>query len=261
MRPVAQDLEYYWDYISAWMQKHGSPRVLLLGVTPELYSLPWPKGTDFLAVDNAQAMIDAMWPGPKEAVQCADWLCLNLPDSSRDIVLCDGGLHLLKYPQEQKGLVLLIRRILSDQGLCIFRLFALPTPQEPPEAVIKDLLNGRILNNSILKVRLAMSLQRNAEEGVELRRICSRILEAAPDLEKLAAKIGWTLEHTMTINNYKDLGSRFHFLTVEQSIDLFCRDPGGFQMSRLQVPSYELGQSCPTVAMQCCSRKQTSVSA
>jgi hypothetical protein len=257
MRPVAQDLGYYWESASEWILKYGSPRVLLLGVTPELYCLPWPKGTDFLAVDRSRPMIENMWPGPREAVRCADWLDLDLPHGSRDIVLCDGGLHLLRYPQEQKNLIRLIRSVLSDQGLCIFRLFALPSRREPPDAVIEDLLEGKIKNNSILKMRLSMALIESPEEGVALGQVYRMVYQAAPDLVKLASQIGWTIEHTLTINNYKDLTSRFYFLSIEQATGLFCFDPGGFLVHRLQIPSYELGRRCPIIALKLSNQEQS----
>ena len=227
--------------------------MLLLGVTPELYSLPWPKETDFLAVDHTQAMIDAWWPGPKEAVLCADWLSMDLlPAGSRDIVLCDGGLHLLKHPQEQQRLVLVLRRILSDRGFCIFRLFVPPSPRELPDKVIEDLLAGRILDLNALKLRLTLSLQHSPDKGVALAQVHRAILDAAPDLEKLAEKIGWPVDHMLAINAYKGLNYRYYFPAVDQVIDLFCRAPGGFQYHGLQVPAYELGRYCPTIAMQCC---------
>ncbi len=143
LRPSPQDIGFFEDAVQEWIHHYGAPRVLLLGVTPEIYRLPWPEGTDFLAVDHSQAMIDAVWPGPKEAAQCADWLSLKLPDNSRDIVLCDGGLPLLAYPREQQQLVRILRDVLSDQGLCILRLFVPPSQQESPDAVLRDLLEGK----------------------------------------------------------------------------------------------------------------------
>ena len=260
MRPVAQDLGFYWNSISEWIREQGPPRVLLLGVTPELYTLPWPEGTDIMGVDYTQAMIDVHWKGPKEAVQNANWLSLNLPGGSRDIVLCDGGLHLLNYPQEQKKLLSILRSVLTDQGLCIFRLFARPSSPDTPEEVLRDFLNGRIINNNILKIRLSMALQRSPEEGVVLGDVYNKAREAVPDFKKLAAKIGWTIEHMMTINNYRELKSRFYYLTVDQTVELLCHEPGGFRVNRIQFPSYEPVERCPTIALRCCSLEQNHVS-
>ena len=252
LRPSAQDLGFCTDAIRDWALQRGAPRVLLLGVTPELYHLPWPKGTDFLAVDHTQAMIDTVWPGPKDAVQCANWLALSLPDSSRDLVLCDGGLHLLAYPQEQGQLVRVLRRILSDQGLCILRLYAPPPRRESPEAVLEELLEGRIPNLNVLKLRLGMSLLNSAAEGVELARIWRALHAATPDLDDLASRIGWPAEHMLGLNPYRDSTTRYHFVTVGQARHLFCDSPGGFEVHRLCTPSYELGEQCPTLILRRC---------
>jgi SAM-dependent methyltransferase len=256
IRPSLEDLAYCWGIANEWIQKRGVPRVLLLGVTPGLYHLPWPKRTDLLAVDHTQAMIDAMWPGSKEAVLRADWVSMDLPKGSRDIVLCDGGLHLLDYPKGQHTLIRLLHRILSEEGLCIFRLFVLPSQRETPDVVIRDLLDGKISNLSILKLRLFMSMHEDAEDGVELGQVYDALIKAAPDLEALAVKIGWSKEHMLVINNYRGLKSIFHLLTLEQTIDLFCGDPGGFRVQRVLTPAYEPVRRCPTVALRRCSLEE-----
>jgi hypothetical protein len=250
LRPVAQDIGLYSDAIREWVRRRGTPRVLLLGVTPEIYHLPWPAGTDFLAVDRNQAMIEAAWPGPKEAVLCADWLDLALPDGSRDIVLCDGGLHLLAYPHEQRRLARILRGILSYHGLCIFRLYVPPPERESPDVVLTDLMEGRIGNLNVLKLRLGMSLLESSAEGVGLGTVWNAIHEAAPDLELLASSIGWPVEHMLAINSYRDSTSRYHFVTVDEVTDMFCGDPGGFEVRGLRVPSYELGGQCTTIVFR-----------
>lgn len=254
MRPSAEDLANYWDLASGWIRGRKIPRVLLLGVTPGLYDLPWPQGTDFLAADSSQAMIDAIWSGPRHAVRCEDWLSLDLPNGSRDIVLCDGGLHLLNYPQRQHELIRFLHRILSEDGLCIFRLFVLPSQRETPDAVIQDLLDGKISGPIALRLRLALSLQNDAKEGVEFGEVYSKLMKEIPDMEKLAAMMGWPMGSTLTINSYKDLKYKYHFLTLQQTIDLFCLDPGGFHVQQLRTFSYELGQRCPTIALRPCPR-------
>lgn len=257
MRPSAEDLSNYWDIANEWIQKRGAPRVLLLGVTPELYNLPWPKGTDFLAVDGSQDMIDAVWPGPEDIIRCANWLSLDLPEGSRDIVLCDGGLHLLSYPQGQHEIIRLLRRTLSHEGICIFRLFALPAQRENPDAVVQDLLDRQIGSLDIFKLRLSMSLQSKPGEGVELAQLYNKLVDTAPDLEKLAANIGWPAEHIKIFGYYRDIKYKYYWLTLEQTMDMFCMDPGGFQAHRLKIPSYNLGRRCPTIGMQRCSREKT----
>jgi SAM-dependent methyltransferase len=250
LRPAQQDLDFCTDTVRDWVRLHGAPRVLLLGVTPELYRLPWPDGTDIVAADRNQAMVERVWPGPKEAVHCTDWLNVALPEASRDIVLCDGGLHLLAYHGEQQRLVRMLHSVLSDRGLCILRLFAPPAKQESPETVLHDLLNNGVPNLNILKLRLGMALMQSAEAGVELGTIWRTLHETAPDLAALAARIGWELEHLMVINTYCASSARYHFVTFDEVSGLFCREPGGFMVSSIRTPSYALGERCPTVVLQ-----------
>ena len=251
LRPSKQDRSFCINAVEEWHRHRGvAPRVLILGVTPDIYRLPWPELTDILAVDRSQPMIDIVWPGPNEAVLCADWLSMALLDNSRDIAFCDGGLHLLSYPQEQQQLVHILRSLLSDKGLCILRLFVPPRQRESPNAVLQDLLEGRISNLNILKLRLAMSLQDCAEKGVELKKVWCTLHEIASDLGGLAEKIGWPAEHMLAVNIYRDSTARYSFVTVDQVCDLFCGSSGGFKLRYLHVPSYELGERCPTIVLQ-----------
>lgn len=250
LRPSAEDLAYFWEMVDEWVRERGTPRVLLLGVTPELHDLPWPEGTDLLTVDRSQVAIDALRLGAKDAVCCAEWLSMDLPEGSRDIALCDGGLHLLDYPQGQRELVRRLRRTLSDGGLCIFRLFLRPSRPETPDAVLRDLLEGKVGNLSALKLRLFTSMQSSPEEGVEFGKVYKAFIQAVPDPEQMAVKIGWPVERMMVIENYKGLNDKVHMLTEEQTIGLFCDVPGGFRVHRVRTPSYELGTRCPTVAFE-----------
>lgn len=250
LRPDPQDLGIFTDIVTGWVRQHGAPRVLLLGVTPELYRLPWPAGTDILAADRNRAMVDCIWPGPKDSVRCIDWLDLALPDASRDIVLCDGGLHLLAYPAGQQKLVSILHAVLSDRGVCVLRLFAPAGSKELPEDVIRDLLNGSIPNLNVFKLRLGMALMNSAEEGVVLGTIWRMLHDAAPGFSALAARIGWQEEHLAVINTYRGSIARYHFVTIDEAMGLFCREPGGFSVQGVHTPTYLLGERCPVLVLR-----------
>ena len=224
LRPSQEDVRFSEEAIRAWRGQGTPPRVLLLGVTPELYGLPWRGGTDFLAVDRTMAAIEAVWPGPREAVRCEDWLEMKLPAASRDIVLCDGGLNLLAYPEEQQQLASILRGVLAEGGLCILRLFVRPAERETRDAVLADLMGGRIPNMNVLKLRLWMALQESPSQGVELDAVWRTVLSAAGSLEELASRVGWPLEETLTINAYKDSATRYWLGTVDEVAKIFCRE-------------------------------------
>jgi hypothetical protein len=95
-----------------------------------------------------------------------------------------------------------------------------------------------------------MSLQENPADGIELGKVYNAFVERFPDIELLAAKIGWPAERILTFSNYNGLSCKYHMSTLEQTIRLFCRDPGGFGLHHIYTPSYELGGSCPTIALR-----------
>jgi SAM-dependent methyltransferase len=250
LRPTAQDVAFYADAINEWAKSHGVPRALILGVTPELYSLPWPAGSNVMAADQTQDMIDAVWPGPRNAVVRADWKALPLAASSRDVVLCDGGLQLVAYPHGLQNLATCLRRVIAPEGICIFRLFIPPQVRESPELVLNELLAGRIASLNHLKLRLGMALHEDAHDGVGLRQVWDALHDVAPDLESLAARVGWPLEHLLAINTYRDRQTRYYFLKLSELRENFCQEPGGFELEQTYWPTYELGERCPMVVLR-----------
>jgi SAM-dependent methyltransferase len=250
LRPCVQDVAFYTDTIDRGVRNNGTLRALILGVTPELYHLPWPKGTDVLAVDHTQEMIDTVWPGPRDAAICADWTDLPLESTTCDIALCDGGLHLLSYPQGQQKLVQNLHRIVRPNGLCVLRLFVPPSQRESTDDVLRDLLAARISNLNILKLRLGMALQEDITQGVQLADVWDTIHCVAPDLEQLARQIGWSLEHLQAIHTYRDCLKRYHFFGLTEVRRLFCDNPGGFVVETVHIPNYELGELCPIVVLR-----------
>ncbi|MEX1017329.1 MAG: class I SAM-dependent methyltransferase [Phycisphaeraceae bacterium] len=257
LRPTEQDLAVVGEAIRAWGHRHGQPRALVLGVTPEYYHLPWPAGASVLAVDHTQAMIDAVWPGPRGAALCAEWTDLPLAAGSRDIALCDGGLHLLAYPHEQQRFVRALHRVVAPGGLCLLRLFVPPPQRESPAAVIDDLLRRRIASLSGLKFRLWMALQREVARGVALAAVWETVHRVEPDWAQLASHVGWSLEHLSAIDTYRDSATRYCLPTEAAVRQLFCESPGGFTLEARHTPTYELGGQCPTLVLRRVLRKGT----
>jgi SAM-dependent methyltransferase len=250
LRVSPEDQRAYAQAAAERLREGARPRVLLLGVTPELYGLPWPEGTDLLAVDRSQAMIDHVWLGPREAARCEDWTALSLPDGSRDLALCDGGFHLLEHPGEQARLVRRLGRVLAEDGLCALRLFVPPARPEAPEEVLRDLRRGAIPDVNALKLRLAMSLQRGPERGVRLAEVWDTLHAVEPDVAALASRLGWPPEPMSTLEAYRGASAAYHFVTIDELCELFCREPGGFRVESIRIPAYPLGERCPLVALR-----------
>jgi Methyltransferase domain len=250
LRPCDQDIAFYTAALSRWSSAQGAPRGLILGVTPELWHLRWPEGSVISAVDRSPAMIDTVWPGPRGSVVCADWTDMPLDTAAHDLVFCDGGLVQLSFPRDHWQLVRSLQRVLVPEGLCVLRLFVLPQHRETPHRVLGDLLERRIPNLNILKLRLGMALRDDSERGVTLASIWDALHDAAPDFNDLAVRLGWPLEHLLVIDAYRGCLTRYHFLSLAEICRLFTEDPGGFKLESIDVPSYDLGERCPTVVFR-----------
>jgi SAM-dependent methyltransferase len=254
LRPARADLEFFREVVGRFRAGGRGPlRVLILGVTPEIYHLPWPSGTQIRAVDHAAAMIAEVWPGPSADAVCAEWTEMPLEDAACDLAFCDGGLHLLAHPAQQAALVAELKRVLVPGGLCVVRLFA-PAPSgspgQSPDQVLQELLAGRIADLNLLKFRLWMALHRSAAEGVALDQIWQLVSGCAASLDELAQRIGWQSEHLRAIEVYQGSPNRYHFLTSAEATELFCAGEGGFEPGASFVPTYALGEHCPTLVFR-----------
>lgn len=248
LRPSIEDVTFMTKIVHEWSRNNGSIRALILGVTPELHDLDWPVGTKLMAVDRTQAMIDYVWPGSSHAVICSNWLDMPLQNASYDIVLCDGGFHLLSHPVDQQRLINKLQRVIAPNGLCLFRLFVPPTTAETPNDVWQDLIALKIPNLNVLKLRLGMALQQDVTDGVELAKVWDKLWEwSAADFNQLANYLNWPIEHLLIINTYRNNKARYHFLCTEGVCEAFCNQ--GFKWEYIYTPTYTLGERCPTVVL------------
>ena len=227
-----------------------APRALILGVTVEICQLPWPWGTHLMALDRTEAMIHAVWPGERSQAICGDWLAMPLAPASRDVVFCDGGVAMLPYPQGTRRLVASLQQVLVPGGVCALRLYVPPPKRELAEAVLEDLLAGRIANLNVLKLRLGMALEGDAHTGIELGSIWNAIHEVAPDFGALAVRIGWDINHLSAINTYRGSTVRYYFPTAEQVLAVFAERTGAFDLQQVRHPSYALGERCPIIVLR-----------
>ena len=251
LRPSPEDSAFAAQALARWQQAHQrAPQALILGVTPELYALPWPAGSEVRALDCTPAMIAAVWPGPPADALCGDWTAMPLAAESQDLVLCDGGLTLLERPGAQAAFVREVQRVLRPGGFCLLRLFVPPAVPESLENVLAAMWGGQIASVNHLKLRLLMALQTSAAAGVRLGDAWQCVVDAAPHLAQLAQQAGWPLAELEVMQSYRGRDTRYHFLTLAEVQPLFCAGPGGFAVEAVQVPAYQLGECCPTLLLR-----------
>ena len=251
-RPCAHDLAFNEGVARDWAARHGAPRVLVLGVTPEMAGMAWPANTDLLAVDRCPTMIRNVWPGfPRRGAGalCSDWLSMPLPSESQDLVFGDGCFGMLRYPDLHRQLVVAVKRVMQGNGLFSTRVFLRPDVAEAPAAVIHDLLAGRIANFQTFKFRLAMALHLDTRRGVRVRDVWDYWQTNAPSPQDLATRLGWPLEQIATIEAYRDQDATYYFPTLREMQGVLEE---GFAEVHSWFPPYELGERCPTFV---CGRK------
>jgi len=250
LRLVAEDVEMYSKPVNAWLSQHSKPRVLILGVTPEFYKMPWPEGTDILAVDRSERMLNEIWPGTESQTMCADWVNMALKEGSRDIAFCDGGLTLLKYSQQLVQLAKVLRTTLSKHGLFAVRIFEHGQVFESPASVMEEFLNGQIANSSLLKFRLALAMNDTVKSGVNLGAIWRYYSACIPGPEKLAALTGWTDTELKTIDTYKESKEQYYFPSIDDLCDIFCGPNAGFECDSVQTPTYPFSEHTKVVTFK-----------
>ncbi len=241
LRPDPQDLQFLSSLIARWPTSK-TMRALVLGATPEFHSLAWPASSKVLAVDRTQEMLSALWPGES---LCANWLDLPLADASRDLILCDGGLHLMQDQSLQKKFVDSIARVIAPDGLLAVRLFLPSDRYESVEEIFDECRARKIANVHQLKFRLWMSLRDPSTSDVMLDDVWNAVQSRWSDFKSLFQKLQWPPESSAAIDAYRGRDERYCFLPFTEIDAMFCA--GGFERNEIFEPTYDLGRFCPTI--------------
>lgn len=229
--------------------------VLVLGVTPELVSMQLPSGSTVVAIDREPAMVDTLFvPGPGRRALVGDWLALPLPDASIDVAAGDGCLTLFAFPDQHRAFTSELSRVVRPGGLVVLRLFAAPETPETLDDIRAAL--PTIGSMDVLKWRIAMAIQ-SRERAVGVRAIRDAFDALVPDRAALAARTGWRREVIDHIDVYRDSPAVYSFPTVSEVRAVLAPT---FVEVACHVPSYELGDRCPTLVLRHSSTSAPSTS-
>jgi SAM-dependent methyltransferase len=249
LRPVDEDLHFVREAALRWEARAArAPNVVILGVTPELWKLPWPDGAKVRAVDRAVEMIEHVWPGPAGDAEQGDWLDLPFADESVDIVVCDGGWHLLDG-SGQVRLATELARVVAPHGCFVARLFTPPDVPETPAEVVADLWDGAIPSLNHLKLRLGMALA-DENRRTYLPDVWRFVNDLDPDWSSLAGKLGWDVEHLAAIDAYRNADASYVWATTNEVVGQLCNGEARFVPDSVASPTYLLGERCPTIVVR-----------
>lgn len=252
LRPGAADQALFDEVIAGWSSPDGAtPRALILGVTPELFHLGWPPGTQISALDGSPEMIAAVWPGEKSRAITGSWTASPLDDASQDIILLDGGFGVLGYPDAQLALLTEIRRILAPNGVFAVRLFAPAGRTGTLADISADLKAGSIASLDGLKLRLWGALQRTITKGVCPAEVVAQIEAMTGELAWLASTLGWSAQHLDTLELHRHSTATYHLIDEQQLLQMAQGLTGLCPLS-VTFPQQPYGACCPVVSLRRC---------
>lgn len=252
LRPVKEDTDWLEQQLHVFFPaEQTETKIILLGVTPELAHIACVSpATRLVAVDRSMAMIHQIWTSPtknRSAPICADWCKLPFPAASASAVIGDGCFTLLPFSDAYQALLQSICNILAPGGIFAMRFFSAPEIAESTDSVFSDLFAGKIGNFHIFKWRLAMAIQDRSSWSVPVHQIWTTWHETVSDTKALSQHLGWPLAEINTIEAYRDAPARYSFPPLSVLRQLLAQH---FTELAIKLPSYELGERCPTLLMR-----------
>lgn len=242
LRPCPEDTRIVEAEVAA-IADGRAVNALVLGVTPELVGLPLPSGSTVVAIDREPVMIDLLFePAADRRAIVGDWRTMPLPDASIDIALGDGCVTLFAY-DELHAFAAELARVIRPGGVLVLRLFA-ALASESLDAVRAELSSFGSFH--ALKWRIAMAIQ-SPRRGIAVTAIRDAFNDLVPDRAALVERTGWSRDVVDHIDSYVGSPAVYSFPTIDEVRAVFAPL---FTEIACHVPSYELGERCPTLVFQ-----------
>jgi SAM-dependent methyltransferase len=252
LRPSKEDTQIMEGAVRQWApQVEGrSQRALLLGVTPAIAEMQWPRNTFLTAIDNAFGMAKVLWPGnvPGErGVAVADWLSLPLRNASCQIVVGDNSLSCVRYPDSLYRLLADVARVLDEDGVLVLRCLLQPEEPECPNHLLANMFEEPDTNFTQFRVRLMMALQQDSRRGIATSEVYRLWSIQNFDLDEVVERTGWKKKEIDFLEFWRQNDAVYTFLTLEEMRSILeeC-----FEEVEILTPSYTLGARCPTLVLR-----------
>jgi SAM-dependent methyltransferase len=240
------------ETVATWAarQSEVTLNALLLGVTPEIAGMRWPAASSLTAVDGSAAMVAAVWPGdiPRQRrVVCGDWLALPFKESACYIVIGDGSMNCLPYPDGYRQMAAEVRRVLSRDGILILRCYIQPAVHERPEEVFADIYRAPTPSFHHFKFRLLMAMQQSTQAGIAVNDVYRYWADRNIDTTLLNRRAGWDQGAIDTIELYRHSVTVHSFPTLAEYRAVLLEF---FDEVSLSSPPCDLGERCPVLVLR-----------
>ena len=209
----------------------------------------WPEASSLIAVDNSFVMARTVWPGnipSKRRAVCGDWLSLPQAHASSDVVLGDGSMNCVRYPEGFRALARSVRSVLRPDGFLLLRSFVQPEGKDSIELVFADLLQGRFPTVNHFKFRLLMAMQRSTEQGIVVDDVYREWVRRNINKNDLVTITGWEKQALRSIELYEGQDVVHTFPTVSELRSVLGEF---FDEVSISNPAYFLGDRCPSFVL------------
>lgn len=256
LTPALEDIAWYEAKIADCARSVGGRplRAILLGVTPGIAAMRWPKGTRLLAVDWAQGMVEHVWPRagfPEHAdVVRADWRELPLAEGSVDLVVGDGCYSAMSSLAHARRLNQEMQRVLRPGGWYCLRSFCRSEQAPSIEAFFTELEAGSVQNLDLFRWRLAIAVHGDSRDGVVLGKVWQVWRDHIGRVRSDPRR--WSEHQRINMARWEGVEARFLFPSAGELRGL--AEPG-FDLLAYELPSYECAEHFPRLLMR--ARKQT----
>lgn len=252
LRPCDEDIRFYENTVAAHTASDpaASIQALLLGVTPSIAAMRWPLASSLLAIDGSVAMAKAVWPGDvagKRWAVCGNWLTPPKRDSSCDVVIGDGAMNCLRFPDDCRRFSRSIRALLKPGGLLVLRCYTQPDVREEPAQVLDDAISGMIPTFTHFKFRLLMAMQASPFDGVAVESVYRFWADHEHCGSLLMARNGWPSSEMDTMQLYRGSSTVHTFPTLAGIREALSEC---FEEVAIHFPSYFDGQRCPSLVLR-----------
>jgi hypothetical protein len=253
LRPSGEDIRLMEEAVANWAasQPAVSLNALLLGVTPEIATMRWPAESSLTAVDGSPAMVRIVWPGDipvKRRVVCSNWLALPLQDASCGVVIGDGSMNCLPYPNGYRRLAEEVRRVLSPDGIYILRCYIQPVAQESPDQVFADSFHSEAVPSfHHFKFRLLMAMQQSTQTGIAVDDVYRYWTDRKIDTALLTSRAGWEKSAIDTIELYRQSATVHSFPSLAEYRSVLGEFFDEISFSSLPCT---LGERCPILVLR-----------
>jgi hypothetical protein len=250
LRPSVEDIRFLEQTVAAYALRQPKARqALLLGVTPDIAAMRLPSAFSLLGIDCSYPMVKGVWPrnlpGRRWGIN-GNWMALPAAPSSCDIVIGDGSMNCLRYPDEHRAFAESVLSVMKPDGIFILRCFAQLENRENADQVFEDALSGRIPTFTQFRYRLLMALQPNAREGIAVKSVYRCWTERSAGDPLLLSRAGWPEHDVDVIELYRDCGAVHTFPTLAE-----CRATLSefFDEISVSFPTYYAGDRCPRLVL------------